>query len=333
MKNKIAVDLGTAYTKIYKSHQDVVLYEPTLIAIRNNNYKKPVAIGIEAEKLIGKTHEGVKVISPICGAEIKDMKALISLLNAFKLKVLLPTERTADVILTVGCGYDREVMDKFELALSKVGFFNVEFAESPILALMGADVAVSDNSCHGIIDLGAGQTTVSVLNLQGVISGLLAEFGGNYLNELIIKHVEETLKISIGEVQAENVKKTIGSLVLGDESKCVIQGKDVFSGKPRSMNISASQIYQPIKEYADKVLKVCKIVLAKLSEQTLSELLKSGLYLSGGGSRLYGLEDYLSKQLDIDVSVVGEPTLSTVIGAGKLTEDKKLLTKLKLKSE
>ena len=153
------------------------------------------------------------------------------------------------------------------------------------------------------------------------------------MNKLIIKHVENTLNVSISDVQAENAKKAIGSLVAGDESKFVIQGKDFYSGKPRSLNISASQIYEPIKEYADKVIGVCKIVLSKLGDQTLSELIKSGLYLAGGGCALYGLEEYLSKELDVQVTAIKEPILSTVIGAGKLTEDKKLLTKLKLKSE
>ena len=333
MKNKIAIDIGTAYTKIYKSHADVVLLEPTLIAIKNNNYKKPIAVGFEAEKLVGKTPNGVKIISPVVGAEIKDMKGLTALLAAFKSKVLLATERVSDAVITIGCGYDREVMDRLEYALSKVGFYNVEFAESPILALIGADVPVSDDSCHGIIDLGASQTTVSVLNLSGVISGLLVEFGGNYLNKLIESQVEKEVQISLGEMQAENLKNSIASLVVGDESKTVVQGKDFYSGKPRSLNVSATQIYPAVKEYADKIVEICKIVMGKLTDDTFTALTKNGVYLTGGVSRIYGLENYLSKQIGVKVSVVDEPMLSAVIGAGKLTEDKMLLSKLSLKCD
>ena len=329
---KIAIEIGTSYTKIFKSRQDVVLYEPTLIAISKNNYKKPVAIGYEAEKLLGKAGENVKVIRPVNNTTITDYKALCALLSAFINKIKVKGELSPSVILTVGCGSDREVISHFENALNKVGLYNVSYAEAPVLALLGANAPLTDNSCHAVIDIGAGQTTVCVLNLSGVISGISAEIGGNTLNQMIIKHTEEELNLTLSESEVENLKRTVASLTLDDDTKTVVQGRQTSSGKPRSLNVSASQILKPTQEYAKKTAEIVNLVLSKLNTDCIKEITKNGIYLTGGGSKLYGLDEYFTNALGYKVSLVSEPELSIIIGAGKLISDKVLFNKLKLKS-
>ncbi len=329
---KIAIEIGTSYTKIFKSRQDVVLYEPTLIAIHKNNYKKPIAIGIEAEKLLGKVSDKVKIIRPVNNTTITDYKALCALLNGFLNKIKVKGEFSPSVILTVGCGSDREVINHFENALNKVGLYNVSCAEAPVLALLGADAPLTDNSCHAVIDIGAGQTTVCVLNLSGVISGISAEIGGNTLNKMIFKHLEEELNLSLSESEVENLKRTVASLELDDDTKTVVQGRQTLSGKPRSLNVSASQILKPTQEYAKKTAEIVNLVLSKLNADCIKEITKNGIYLTGGGSKLYGIEDYFTKELGYKINIVKEPELSIIIGAGKLISDKILFNKLKLKS-
>lgn len=329
---KIAIEIGTYYTKIFKSHQDVVLYEPTLIAIHKNNYKKPIAVGYEAEKLLGKAGEKVRVIRPVNNTTITDYKALCSLLNAFINKIKIKGELSPSVILTVGCGSDREVISHFENALNKVGLYNVSYAEAPVLALLGANAPLTDNSCHAVIDIGAGQTTVCVLNLSGVISGISAEIGGNTLNKMIYTHLEEELTLSLSDSEIENLKRTVASLDVDDDTKTVVQGRQTTSGKPRSLNVSASQILTPVENYAKKTAEIVNLVLSKLNADCIKEITKNGIYLTGGGSKLYGIEDYFAKALGYKITVVPEPELSIIIGAGKLISDKVLFSKLKLKS-
>ncbi|MBO5926056.1 MAG: rod shape-determining protein [Clostridia bacterium] len=332
MKAKIAIEIGTSYTKIFKSRADVVLCEPTLIAIQKGNYKKPVAVGVEAEKLIGKVSDDVKIIRPINNTTIIDHKALRALLASFVSKIKVKNELMPDVILTVGCGSDGEIISEFEDVLNRVGLYNVTYAEAPVLALLGADAPLTDNSCHAVIDLGGGQTTVCVLNLSGVISGVSAEIGGNDLNRMIIAHCEETLNLTLSESEVENLKRSIASLILDDDSKTVVQGRETSSGKPRSLNVTASQISKPVQEYSKKVAEIANLVLSKLNGDCIKEITKNGIYLSGGGSNLYGIEEYFTKILGYKTNVVPEPDLSIIIGAGKLISDKALLNKLKLKS-
>ena len=331
MRPKIAIETGTSYTKIYKSRADVVLYEPSVIAIKNGNYKKPVAVGYDAYNLIGKTQDGIKIIYPVNHTDIIDTKAYTAMVNAFINKIRKPRERIADAVFTVGCGEDREIIGKFEKALNLIGIYGVEKEETSILSILGADLAIRESSCNALIDFGGGQTTICVLNANGVISGVSAGIGGNTLNKMIAEHIENTLNITLPDTQVEYLKKSVASLASDDDTKVVVSGKDKLSGKNRSLNVSASQILPPVKEFLDKIIEIVKMVFNKVPSESILEIQKNGVLLTGGGSKLYGLADYLSPILGYKVQLVDEPDLSSIIGAGKLVEDKTLLNKLKLK--
>ncbi len=330
MKPKIAIDVGTSFTKIYKSKADVVLCEPTCIAIKNKNYKTPFACGKEAYDLIGNAPENVNIIFPVSSAEITDNKALIALLCHFIKKIKKPFEFIQDVLLSVGCGSNREMIKKFENALIGAKLYNVCYAESPLLSLIGAGEDLSQETPSAVIDFGGGQTTVCVLTKLGVISGVSAELGGNDLNDMIIKHLEEELNLLISSTSAETLKTKLSSLDEDDETKIVISGKDTLSGKQRVTQISANQIYKPVKEFVDKILKIVNVILSSLQSETLNKLAKNGVKLTGGGAGIYGLCDYISNALDVKVERGNEWDIASIIGAGKLVENGELLDKLKL---
>ena len=330
MKPKIAIDIGTKYTKIYKSRADVVLVEPTCIAIKNKNYKTPFAFGQDAYSLIGKTPENVEIIFPVHNTDIIDHKALVALLNHFIKKVKMPLEIIKDALLLVECGSNRETIKKFENALIGAKIFNVCYAENPVLALLGVGEEVSYETPSAVIDLGAGQTTVCVLTKAGVISGASAEIGGNTLNKMIIKHVESELNLLISEHSAETIKVQLASLNYDDETKTVVSGKDTLTGKQRVSQISASQIYPAVKEFFDKILKITSVIFSSLASETVTLLSKGGIYLTGGGVNVYGVDEYITNDLGITAKVNGEAEIASIIGAGKLVESAELLDKLKL---
>ncbi len=331
MKPKIAIETGTSYTKIFKSHSDVVLYEPTVVAIKNGNYKKPFAVGEEAYNLIGKTQDGVKIIFPVNHTEIVNVKAYSAMVNGFINKIKKPYERIADALLTVQCGSDRHIIGKFEKALNSIGIYNIESAETSLLSIMGSDIPISEDSCNALIDFGGGQTTVCVLTASGVISGVSAGIGGNDLNKTLASYVEEVFNLNLPDTQVEFLKKSVASLVEDDDTKVIVSGKDTLTGKARSLPIAASQILVPVQAFLDRIIEIVKLVFNKVPSESLLEIQKNGIYLTGGGSKLYGLADYLFSILGYKVQLVSEPELSSIIGAGKLIQDKALLNKLKLK--
>lgn len=330
MKPKIAIDLGTSFTKIYKAQADVVLIEPTCIAIKNNNYKNPFACGQEAYSLIGKTPDNVKIIFPINNTDIIDNRALVALLNYFVSRVKKPFEKIQDVLLNVQCGTNRETIKKFENALIGAKLYNVCYAENPMLSVLGSTEELSSNKPNGVIDLGGAQTTVCVLTELGVISGASAEFGGNDLTNMIVKYIEDSFHLSITYLTAENLKIQLASLDEDDQTKMVVSGKDTLTGKQKTTPISAEQIYVPVKEYMDKIIKIANAILSSLHSDILAELTKTGIYLTGGGVKIYGISDYLSQALNIRTIITEEAEIASIIGAGKLVENNQLLEKLKL---
>ena len=331
MKPKIAIDIGTSYTKIYKSKADVVLCEPTCIAIKNKNYKTPFACGEEAYALIGQTPENVEIIFPVSSAEITDNKALVALLTHFIKKIKKPFELVQDALLSVGLGCNRETIKKFENALIGAKLFNVCYAEAPLLAILGAGEELSFDTPLAIIDFGGGQTTVCVLTKAGVISGVSAELGGNDLNKMIVTHLDKEHNLLISLNSAETLKTKLASLDEDDETKIVISGKDTLSGKQRVTQISANEIYKPVKEFTDKILKIVNVILSSLQSETLNKLSNSGIKLTGGGAGIYGICDYISSALDVKVERGNEWEIASIIGGGKLVENTELLEKLKLK--
>ena len=330
MKNKISIDLGSAFTKIYKSNADIVLYEPTAIAIENNNYKKPIAYGYEALKLLGKTSNNVKVIYPVNSVEIIDEKALKCLLLEYINRVKEPFEFKPDILFSVTLGANRESIKNFEKIFNDIGYYNIEYAELPILSLIGSNASLEDGTTSLIFDLGASQTTICALTLSGVISGVSIEYGLNKLNSLIMANVEEVLGISISESQAENLKIEVGGLEQEDETKTIIVGKDVLTGKPKSCPITCSNIYSACKTYADKIIEVANLIISNLNEDVILDVKKRSIILVGGGSLIYGIKKYLENALPFKVTIPPESELSSAIGAGRVIEDKALLNKIKL---
>lgn len=330
MKPKIAMDIGTSYTKIYKTRADVVLIEPTCIAIKNKNYKTPYACGQEAYSLIGKTPENVEIIFPVSNTDIVNYKALVALISHFVKKIKTPMEIIKDVLLLVQCGSNRETIKKFENALIGAKLFNVCYAENPVVSLLGCGDELSYETPSAVIDFGGGQTTVCVLTKAGVISGASAEIGGNTLNKMIIKHVETELNLQISEHSAEILKVQIASLDEDDETKTVVSGKDVLSGKQRVAQISANQIYPAVKEFFNKILTITNVIFASLASETVTLLTKGGIYLTGGGVNVYGVDDFIGKELNIKTKITPEAEIASIVGAGKLVESSELLEKLKL---
>ena len=332
MKSKLSIDVGSSYVKIYKAGADVVLYEPTVIAIENGNYRKPLAVGYEAEKLIGKTGDGIEIIHPVVNTDIVDEKALSSLISAFMKKIKGGVfDVNPDVLVSVQCGSDREIIKNYERVFNLAGIFNIDYAEVPVLSLLGADAAITETKSFAVIDLGGEQTTICALTLGGVIYGVSMKYGGNKLNDMISTHIEKEFGLSASNAQIEKLKTEIASVADEDDTKTVISGRDIASGKTKSMQILASQIALPVKKFIDKIIEITNMVFNKLTQDAILEIKRNGVYITGGGSELYGLADYLSFALGYDVIKPEESRLACVIGGGKTVEDKTLLNKIKLK--
>ena len=289
--NAIAIDMGSVNTVIYQLGSGVVLSEPSVVALSVNGKSSIRAVGSEAKKLIGKTAETTKIVFPIVEGEIADIKNATAMTENFLNKITLrKLSLRPKALVSVPCGIENDEIKKYAKVLSGAGVYNADFVESPILTALGLGIPVSESTPCFIIDVGGGTTNIAAVSLDGVIAGVNVNMGGRNVDAMIINRIADLFGLRIGMLTAEKIKTQIASLIEGDATRTVINGRDIESGKPRSVSVSASDVLLPVAAFFDKIFEIASMVMAKLPAEVSAEIRRSGVYFSGGVSRLPGLD-------------------------------------------
>lgn len=308
----------------------VILSEPSLVAVYDDEKKRIKTVGKDAKRLLGKTARGTTVISPIVEGEIDKESYATDMLKSFVQKLELGNRTSmAEAVVTVPSGTENPAVKKFKQAFAECGINKVYFIEAPIAAAVGSGAPISASTPCFIIDMGGSITGVSAVSLDGVIAGVTANIGGNGVDSAIIDLVEELFRLRIGQQTAEKIKCEIGSLLPGDTTSMVIYGMDIESGNPRSLQIQSSDIVEPIKAYFHKVNEVASMVMSKLPPEVCAEIRRNGVYLTGGMSRIVGLEEFFYDECSLTVRICEDPHLSAVQGAGKIIQNDKVYKRLR----
>ncbi len=326
---KIAIDLGTSTTKIYKMGSGVVLQEPSCVAV-NAETGQVKAIGAEAKQLVGRTAEVTSIVFPVFEGEIVNQRMAVVMLDAFLNKIDIRSRRTLEVLFSVPCGVSDKAKSAIYNVCDELGVSRIHFVEVPYLSALGQDLPISDSNPAFVMDLGAGVTNIAVLSLDGIIAGISLNIGGNNMDVHIIDHIAESHGLKIGALTSERLKNKVGSLVKGDNQSTVVNGRDMLSGKPRSVSISSSEIVYPIQVYIDKIIEYAEMVLKKLPAEVSAGICKSGVHLSGGLCKIIGLSKYIGDKLGMESHVGEECELSVVLGAGRALGSPATLKKIKL---
>ncbi len=314
---KLAIDLGSSVTKIFKIGSGIVLAEPTCVAVASGS-EKVKAIGEEAKRLIGKTAEFTTIVSPVFEADIVNENMAAVMLSYFlkKIEVTPGRARRTEAVFAVPCGATDELLDKYYRVADACHIGYVRFAEVPFLSAFGQNLTLSETSPAFVIDIGGGSTNIATFSLDGIIAGVSLNIGGGNIDSQIIDKIAESFNLKIGLQTSEKIKTTIGSLYKNDNDSMVVNGRDITSGRPRSVAVSSSDIYDCIKVFADKIVQYAGMVLTKLPAEVSASVWHGGIYLSGGLAKLIGLDDYLSSALQMDVFVADEPQMAVILGGG-----------------
>ena len=332
--NAIAIDMGSVNTVIYQLGSGVVLSEPSVVALSVNGKSSIRAVGSEAKKLIGKTAETTKIVFPIVEGEIADIKNATAMTENFLNKITLrKLSLRPKALVSVPCGIENDEIKKYAKVLSGAGVYNADFVESPILTALGLGIPVSESTPCFIIDVGGGTTNIAAVSLDGVIAGVNVNMGGRNVDAMIINRIADLFGLRIGMLTAEKIKTQIASLIEGDATSTVINGRDIESGKPRSVSVSASDVLLPVAAFFDKIFEIASMVMAKLPAEVSAEIRRSGVYFSGGVSRLPGLDGYFREHMAIRANVFEDPEMTAAIGGGILLGNEKLLKKLRIEKK
>ncbi len=327
---KIAIDLGTSATKIYKTGSGVVLAEPSCVAV-NADTQQVKAIGSDAKLLVGKTAEFTSIVFPVYEGEIVNHKMAVVMLDEFLNKIgLRAGRRRTEVLFSVPCGVSEKARSAIYGVCDELGISRIDFVETPYLSALGQDLPVSDSNPAFVIDMGAGTTNIAVLSLDGIIAGVSVNIGGNNMDVHIIDHVADRFGLKIGSLTSERLKNAVGSLTPGDNQGTVVNGRDIRTGRPRSVAVTSADIVYPIRVYIDKLMEYTGMVLKKLPAEVSAAICRSGVHLSGGVCKISGLAEYVGEKLSMEAHVGEEPQMSVALGGGRALGNASVLKKIKL---
>ena len=324
---KLAIDFGTSMTKIYEIGSGIVLAEATCVTVQKDTGEIR-AFGNEAKKLLGKTAESTEVSFPVFEGEIVNERQAGALLEYFLHKV---TKRSSvEAIFCVPCGIKPASREKYYRVAKMAGISRIGFVETPYLAALGEDVPLSESNPVFAIDFGAGKTSMAAFSLDGIIAGLSMNVGGNNMDIHIIDHIAETFNLKIGSLTSEKLKNTVGSLIAGDSQSMIINGRDIVSGKPRSVSVSSEDISFPVRIYVDKVIEYAELLLQKLPAEVSAAMCKNGVYLSGGVCLLAGFEEYVANKLQMDTHLPENPQMAVILGGGRAVGNAAILRRIQM---
>ncbi|HAW60305.1 MAG TPA: rod shape-determining protein [Actinobacteria bacterium] len=327
----MAVDLGTANTKVHVKGQGIVLIEPSVVAIEKDS-GKILAVGSEAKKMLGRTPGNIVAIRPLKDGVIADFDVTESMLRYFIQRV--HKRRFAvrpQVIVCVPSGVTEvEKRAVFEATL-QAGARAAYLIEEPMAAAIGAGLPIQEPTGNMIVDIGGGTTEVAVISLGGIVCSESIRIGGDEMDEAIISRIKKEYNIIVGERTAEEIKIEIGSAYpLPDEEDAEVRGRDLLTGLPKNIIISSEEIRGAIEEPLSAIILAIKSTLEKTPPELSSDIMNRGIVLTGGGSLLKGLDERLRQETGMSVHLSEDPLTCVVVGSGKALEEMSILRKVSI---
>lgn len=331
---QIAIDIGTSNTLIFIKGQGIVLQEPTVVSLNINN-NKILAVGHEAQRMIGKTPMNIEVIKPLKFGSIDQFDIAKAMLEKFIERVgegkkIFKTFSRAKVLVGVPSGVTQVERKGIEEVIREAGAKQVKVVKSVVAAAIGSGASINKPKITFIIDIGGGTTDIAAITLGGILVENSIKVGGNNFDEAIIQYLKKQYNVNIGVITAENIKIKIGDVLGIEEMKLKVTGQDLATGLPVPINITSKEIFKAIKQPLSKIILVIKRVIEQCPPESASDILENGVLLTGGSSLLKNFDVLLEKELKIKVSRVQDPLLIVIQGLGITLDHLDLLNSMML---
>jgi len=318
----MAVDLGTANTLVYVRGKGIVLNEPSVVAI-NTNTGGILAVGAEAKKMIGRTPGNIVAIRPLKDGVIADFDTTERMLRYFIQKVHRRRHLAKPrIVVCVPSGITGVEQRAVKDAGYAAGARKVYIIEEPMAAAIGAGLPVHEPTGNMVVDIGGGTTEVAVISLGGIVTSQSIRTGGDELDAAIITYVKKEYSLMLGERTAEEIKMAIGSAFPSpDEPHAEIRGRDLVSGLPKTIVVSAEEIRKAIEEPVNSIVDAVKTTLDKCPPELSGDIMDRGIVITGGGALLKGLDERLRHETGMPIHITDRPLDSVAMGSGKCVEE------------
>ena len=315
---KLGIDLGTANTLVYLPGKGVVLNEPSVVAVSEQD-NTILAIGQEAKDMIGKTPENIIVYRPMKDGVIADYRVTEAMLRYFITKSLGKYNLIKpNVMVSVPAGITSTERRAVVEATIRAGAKNAYVVKEPVLAAIGAGIPIHESRGHMVVDIGGGTTDVAVISLGGIVASTSVKCAGDKIDQAITDYVKKTFNLAIGEKTAEIIKIKIGAAVpLEEELMIIIKGRDFIQGLPRTAHISTNEIVRAIDKELKIMVGAMKNVLAETPPELAADIIDEGIIMTGGTSSLRNFADLVYRKTGVKARVAEEPLFCVARGTGE----------------
>ena len=329
----MAVDLGTANTLVYVGGRGIVLNEPSVVAV-NTSTGAILAVGADAKRMIGRTPMHIKAVRPLKDGVIADFDITEKMLRYFIQKVhsrrIMAKPR---VVVCVPSGITGVEQRAVEEATISAGARRAFIIEEPMAAAIGAGLPIHEPSGNMVVDIGGGTTETAVISLGGIVTSTSVRVGGDELDDAIINHVKKEYSVALGERTAEAIKLAVGSAFpTADDLVAEIKGRDLVSGLPKTIHITAEEVRRAIEEPVNSIIDAVKNTLDRCPPELAADVMDKGIVLTGGGALLKGLDERLKHETGMPIHVAESPLSCVVMGSGKCLEEFEVLKRVLVSS-
>ena len=331
MTPDIGIDLGTASVLVYVKNKGIVLNEPAVVAIDNNN-GNVLAVGEEARLMLGRTPGSIVAIRPLREGVISDYEVTEKMLKYFIEKITGGVSMfkmfKPKIMVCVPSGVTevekRAVVD----ATMEAGAREVYLIEEPIAAAIGAGIDISRPNGSMVVDIGGGTTDIAVISLGGIVESASIKVAGDTFDDAIIRYMRKNHSMLVGERTAEEIKKNIGSAFPREEEVLMnIHGRNLVSGLPETREISSTEMLSALKDSVVQIADAVHSVLEKTPPELSADISDKGILMTGGGSMLWGLDKLIQKRTGIDAFVAEDAISCVARGTGEALNSIKLMSK------
>jgi|TARA_B100001057_G_scaffold375145_1_gene379903 rod shape-determining protein MreB len=320
----LAIDLGTANTLIYMRGKGIVLNEPSVVAIRQEEGpggKKIIeAVGSKAKQMLGKVPGNIEAVRPMKDGVIADFTVTEQMLKQFikmvhQKKLFSPSPR---VIICVPCGSTQVERRAIRESALSAGASKVYLIEEPMAACIGAGMPVGEPSGSMVVDIGGGTSEIGVVSLGGLVYSASVRVGGDKFDEAIVNYIRRNYGMLIGEQTAEMVKKQIGSAFPGSEvHEMEVRGRNLSEGIPRTFGVSSNEILEALTDPINQIVVSIKNALENTPPELAADIAERGVVITGGGALLRDLDRLLMEETGLPVYLADDPLTCVVRGCGE----------------
>ena len=325
----IGIDLGTANILVYSKGEGIKLNEPSVVALINNNGRRvPYAYGKEAKMMLGRTPAIIEAIRPMKDGVIADFKVAGEIIKHFINSINKKKSWFGPlIIICVPSGSTPVERKAIQEAAESAGAREVYLVEEPMAAAIGSNLPVNEPIGSMIVDIGGGTAEIGILSLGGIVYGRSVRIGGDKMDEAIISYIRKNNNLLIGETSAEKIKMSIGVALPPEDGRdgeiVEVKGRDLTTGVPREVTLSEKQIAESLAEPVQQIVDALKTALESAPPELSSDIIESGIVLSGGGALLKNLDVVIRQATGLPVYVAEEPLLCVINGIGKILNDLK----------